>query len=131
MGRSRPPLAPPPRSASAPSPAASGAPVDGRLVELSELVETWLQLHDLRMSSISNPTSCHDRRRHAATSLAACSRAEMTAALLAQRSRLQGLLLRAELDAAVVMLCGAACHASLLELLQGCLCALASLKRIC
>ena len=43
----------------------------------------------------------------------------MTAALLAQRQRGPHLPLRAELDAAVTVLCGAARHASLLELLQG------------
>ena len=87
---------------------------------------SWPQLQELRSAAESNPTSCHDRRRHAASSLAACSRAEMTAALLAQRQRGAHLPLRAELDAAVIVLCGAARHASLVELLQGGLRRLAS-----
>jgi hypothetical protein len=82
-------------------------------------VDTWPQLQELRLAAVANATSCHDRRRHAASSLAACSRAEMTAALLAQRSRAQLLPLRAELDAALVVLSGAARHASLVDLLQG------------
>ncbi len=49
----------------------------------------------------------------------------MTAALLAQRGRAPHLPLRAELDAAVVVLCGAARHASLAALQQGGLCSLA------
>ncbi len=58
----------------------------------------------------------------------------MKAALLAQRSRAPGLPLRAELDAAVVMLCGAARHSSLLDLLHGGLRTLAAswhLQRMC
>ena len=82
-------------------------------------MDSWPQLQELRQAAKSNATSCHNRRRHAASSLAACSRAEMTAALLAQRQRGSHLPLRAELDAAVVVLCGAARHASLVELLQG------------
>jgi hypothetical protein len=82
-------------------------------------VDGWPQLQELRLAAKSNVTSCHNRRRHAASSLAACSRAEMTAALLAQRQRGPHLPLRAELDAAVVVLCGAARHASLVELRQG------------
>ncbi len=93
-------------------------------------MDTWPQLLDLRLAAVSNTTNCHDRRRHAASSLAACSRTEMTAALLAQRSRTQPLPLRAELDAAVVVLCGAARHASLVELLQGVLRILAASWRL-
>jgi hypothetical protein len=47
-------------------------------------VDGWPQLQELRLPAKSNITSRHNRRRHAASSLAACSRAEMTAALLAQ-----------------------------------------------
>jgi hypothetical protein len=88
--------------------------------------DSWPQLQELRSAAISKLISCHDRRRHAATSLAACSRAEMTAALLAQRTRALELPLRAELDAAIVVLCGTARHASLLKLFQGCLRSLAA-----
>jgi hypothetical protein len=84
------------------------------------LVDGWPQLQELRLAAVANVTSCHNRRRHAASSLAACSRAEMTAALLAQRKRGPHLPLRAELDAAVVVLCGAARHASLVELQLSC-----------
>jgi hypothetical protein len=80
-----------------------------------------LALAELRAAADSNPTSCHDRRRHAATALAACARAEMTAAVLAQRGRDAGsaLQLRAELDAAVVVLGGAVRHAALETLRDG------------
>ena len=63
------------------------APSPARLAELKDLVDTWPQLQELRAAADTNPTSCHDRRRHAASSLAACARAKMTAALLAQRGR--------------------------------------------
>jgi hypothetical protein len=88
-------------------------------VALRALVDGWPQLQELRLAALANATSCHNRRRRAASSPAACSRAEMTAALLAQRNRGQHLPLRAELDAAVIVLYGAARHASLVELLQG------------
>lgn len=112
----------PPRTASPLSPAPVGTAGVTRLAALLDLVDSWPQLRELRLAAVSNATSCHHRRRHAASSLAACSRTEMTAALLAQRSRalpLPGLPLRAELDAAVVVLCGAARHASLAALQQG------------
>jgi hypothetical protein len=79
----------------------------------------WPQLQELRRAADSNLTSCHDRRRHAATSLAACARAEMTAALIAQRGWGPGVQIRAEVDAAVVVLGGQLRHASLVTLLDG------------
>ncbi len=119
-----------PRAASPPSPTPAGTAGEGRLAALRDLVDSWPQLQELRLAAVANATSCHDRRRHAASSLAACSRAEMTAALLAQRSRAQPLPLRAELDAALVVLSGAARHASLVELLQGGLRCLATSWRL-
>jgi hypothetical protein len=82
-------------------------------------VASWPQLQELRSAAESNPTSCHDRRRHAATSLAACSRAEMTAALIAQRGRGPGVNIRTEVDAATVVLGGQIRHASLRTLCDG------------
>ena len=90
-----------------------------RLVELSELVAVWPQLQELKAAAGSKPSGCHNRRLHAATSLAACARAEMTAGLVAQRTRGPGTELRAELDAAVVVLCGKLRHAALRSLLDG------------
>ncbi len=109
----------PPRAALSSTPSPAGTAGEGRLAALRALVDGWQQLQELRLAAVANATSCHNRRRHAASSLAACSRAEMTAALLAQRKRGPHLPLRSELDAAVVVLCGAARHASLVELLQG------------
>ena len=106
--------------------ASSVAPALARLAELKELVAGWPQLDELRASAVSNATSTHDRRRHAATSLVACARAEMTAALLAQRGRGPGVLLRAEIDATGVVLHGEVRHASLKTLLNGGLCTLAA-----
>ena len=76
--------------AGGPDPAAAGAPHSlpgAGLAAMKNLLIGWPQLQELRSAADSNPSSCHDRRRHAATSLAACSRAEMTAALIAQRGR--------------------------------------------
>jgi uncharacterized protein YyaL (SSP411 family) len=64
-----------------PTPPPAGAAGEGRLAALRVLVDGWPQLQELRLAAVANATSCHDRRRHAASSLAACSRAEMTAAL--------------------------------------------------
>jgi hypothetical protein len=89
-------------------------------------VAGWPQLQELRAAADSNPTSCHDRRRHAATSLAACSRAEMTAALIAQRGRGPGVNIRSEVDAATVVLGGQVRHAELCTLRDGGLRALAT-----
>ena len=108
--------------AGGPDPAAAGAPhslpVAG-LAAMKNLLIGWPQLQELRSAADSNPSSCHDRRRHAATSLAACSRAEMTAALIAQRGRGPGVTLRTEVDAALVVLGGQVRHASLLALHDG------------
>ena len=49
--------------------------------------------------------SCHNRRRHAVSSLVVCARAEMVAAFLAQRSRLPEIALMDEVSLAVVVLC--------------------------
>ena len=86
---------------------------------MRDLLAGWPQLQELRSAADSNPTSCHDRRRHAATSLAACARAEMTAALIAQRGRGPGVNLRTEVDAAVVVLGGQLRHESLVILRDG------------
>ncbi len=51
------------------------------LAELLKLLIDWPQLQELLAAVDSNPFGCHNRRRRAATSLAACARAEMTAAL--------------------------------------------------
>ena len=60
--------------AGGPDPAAAGAPhslpVAG-LAAMKNLLIGWPQLQELRSAADSNPSSCHDRRRHAATSLAA------------------------------------------------------------
>ena len=80
---------------------------------------SWPQLQELRSAADSNPASCHDRRRHAATSLAACSRAEMTAALIAQRGRGPGVNIRSEVDAATVVLGGQVRHSTLCTLRDG------------
>ena len=90
-----------------------------QLAERSELLVSWPQLQELRAAADSKPSGCHNRRLHAATSLAACARAEMTAALIAQRTRGPGTQLRAELDAAVVVLCGQLRHEALLSLSDG------------
>ena len=73
----------------------------------------------MRLAAASHPTSTHDRRRHAASSLAATARTEMTAALLAGRGLGPGLQLRSECDAAALLLHGEARHASLVTLLNG------------
>ena len=108
--------------AGGPDSAAAGAPhslpVAG-LAAMKNLLIGWPQLQELRSAADSNPSSCHDRRRHAATSLAACSRAEMTAALIAQRGRGPGVTLRTEVDAALVVLGGQVRHASLRALHDG------------
>ncbi len=83
------------------------------LAALNELLASWPQLRELRAAADSKATSCHDLHRHVATSLAACARAEMTAALIAQRARGPGVDLRTEVDAAVVVLGGQLRHASL------------------
>jgi hypothetical protein len=82
----------------------ASAPAPARLAELKELMACWQPLQEFRRTADPNQTSCHDLRRHAATSLAACSRAEMTAALIAQRGSGPGVQIRAEVDAAVVVL---------------------------
>ena len=104
-----------------PSPAAAAraAPSPGCLVALLELATRWPQLQELRAAAGSNLTSCHNRLRHAATSLVACARAEMSAALLAQRARGPSTSLSDEVGLAVVVLCGEARHDSLLSLLDG------------
>jgi hypothetical protein len=81
---------------------------------------------ELCRAADSNPTSCHDRRRHAATSLAACARAEMTAALIAQRGSGPAVQPSAEVNAAVDVLGGQLRHAALRlrTLLDGGLCLL-------
>ena len=66
----------------------------------------WQQLQELRSAADSNPTGCYDRRRHAATLLAACARAEMTAALIAQRGRGPRVSLQTEVDADLIVLGG-------------------------
>ena len=66
------------------------------------------------------------RLRHAASSLAACSRAEMSAAFLAERARGSSSDVSKEVGLAVVVLCGAARHDSLLQLLGGGLSSLAT-----
>jgi hypothetical protein len=115
-------LANPPPVVGGPAPAGGSAAVaasPARLAELQALTVGWPQLLELRRAADSNPTSCHDRRRHAATSLAACARAEMTAALIAQRGRGPGVQLSAEVDAAVVVLGGQLRHTALRTLLDG------------
>ncbi len=47
----------------------------------------WQQLQELRKTADSNPTSCHYLQCHTSTSTATCARAQMTAALIAQRGR--------------------------------------------
>jgi hypothetical protein len=86
----------------------------------------WQQLQELRSAADSNATSCHDRRCHAAASLAACARAEMTAALIAQRGSSPGVNLQTEVDAAVVVLGDQLRHASLQALRDGGLLTLAA-----
>ena len=86
------------------------------MAELCDLTDGWAQLGEMREAAASKPTSCHDRRRHAATSLAAGARTEMTAALLAQRSRAPGRPLSFELNAAALVLYGQARHAALEDL---------------
>ena len=101
------------------------APLPARLADLCALVSSWPQLDELRRAAASNPTSTHDRRKHAASSLAATARSEMTAALLASRETLAGraarpgVRLRSECDAAALTLNGELRHASLLSLLDG------------
>ena len=81
----------------------------------------WPQLDELRAAAGSRlgGVSCHNRRRHAVSSLVVCARAEMVAALLAQRNRRPGIALADEISLATVVLCGQARHESLLALLGG------------
>jgi hypothetical protein len=81
---------------------------------LSQLEAIWPQLRELHLSSGGKVQAY--RLQHAATSLAACARAEMTAALLAQRLRHSLMPLKDEMGLAVTVLCGAARHANLLFL---------------
>ena len=86
-----------------------------------ELAARWPQLDELRAAAGSRAggVSCHNRRRHALSSLVVCARAEMVAALLAQRGRRPGLLLADEVSLATTVLWGQARHESLLTLLGG------------
>jgi hypothetical protein len=77
----------------------------------------WPQLAALHTSSQSSSPSYF--RRHAMSSLAACSRAEMTAALLAQRARGPLVPLSEEVLLAITVLHGASRHDDLLSLLSG------------
>ena len=90
---------------------------DSHLAFLRELEFRWPQLHELHRSAGSTD-QCY-RRRHAISSLASCSKAELTAALLAQRARGPGVALSDEVGLAVVVLCGSARHEALRVLLDG------------
>ncbi len=92
--------------------AASAAGSSARLAELLNMAAGWPQLFELRAAAGSRESSCHNRCRHAITSLAVCARAEMAAALLAQRARRpgQGAPVGDEVSLAVLVLCGAARH---------------------
>ena len=90
---------------------------DSHLAFLRELEFRWPQLHELHRSAGSTD-QCY-RRRHAISSLASCSKAELTAALLAQRARGPGVALSDEVGLAVVVLCGSARHEALRALLDG------------
>ena len=104
-----------------PGPGLASAPVSlvasARLADLRDLVLRWPQLRELELASTS-PLHSY-RLRHAATSLVACGRAEMTAALLAERARGPLVSLSDDVGLAVVVLCGAARHDSLSQLLDG------------
>ena len=89
----------------------------GHLSFLLDLELRWPQLHELHRSAGSSE-QCY-RRRHAISSLASCSKAELTAALLAQRARGPGVSLSDEVGLAVVVLCGTARHEALRALLNG------------
>ena len=77
----------------------------------------WPQLREVQLA-VDCPEHAY-RLRHAASSLAACSRAEMSAAFLAERARGSSSDVAKEVGLAVVVLCGAARHDSLLQLLDG------------
>jgi hypothetical protein len=87
------------------------------LAELLAMEARWPQLAALHASSQSSSPSYF--RRHAMSSLAACSRAEMTAALLAQRARGPSVPLSDEVLLAVTLLHGTSRHGKLLSLLSG------------
>ena len=109
----------PPTPAAVPLAPGSARP-PARLADLLALAARWPQLDELRAAAgARHGTSCHNRRRHAISSLVVCARAEMVAALLAQRARRPGSPMADEVSLAVVVLCGQARHESLLSLLTG------------
>ena len=87
------------------------------LADLLALVDRWPQLREVHASaSASAPTY---RLQHAATSLAACSRAEFTAALLASRSRRTCSCASDDVGLCIVITCGALRHEAVSLLLAG------------
>ncbi len=119
LGSGSPPPLPAAGGPSSPVELDSRGPLATARAAAFALLADWPQLQELQAEAASISTSCHDRRRHAASSLAACTRAEMTAALIAQRTRRPGVDLRTEVDAAVVVLGGQLRHASLRALHDG------------
>ena len=96
---------------------AAASQASPRLAALLDLTARWPELREVHAATRSSDRSY--RLRHAASALAACARAEMTAALLAQRSRNNLTPAAEDVGLAVVVLCGAARHSALLELLDG------------
>ncbi len=86
----------------------------GPSARLLALVPDWTQLDELRLACRSSEPNY--RRHHALSSLLACSREEMVAALLAQRSRTPSTPAREDCSLAALVL---GRHEALATLLHG------------
>ena len=81
------------------------------------MVSDWAQLDELRLACRASEPNY--RRHHALSALLACSRAEMVAALLAQRSRTTTTPAGEDCSLAALVLSGALRHEALSSLLHG------------
>ena len=81
------------------------------------MVSDWAQLDELRLACRTSEPNY--RRHHALSALLACSRAEMVAALLAQRAQTPTTPAREDCSLAALVLSRALRHESLSILLQG------------
>ena len=98
----------------APPPPAQAAPPASLLLAL---VTDWAQLDELRLACRASEPNY--RRHHALSALLACSRAEMVAALLAQRARTPSPPASDDCNLAALVLSGALRHEALSSLLHG------------
>ena len=111
--------APPIDRPAEPPPPAPAAPPASLLLAL---VTDWAQLDELRLACRTSEPNY--RRHHALSALLACSRAEMVAALLAQRARTPTISASEDCSLAALLLSGALRHEALSALLQGVLASL-------